>query len=109
MPADRYLLCSSFWVRSVQNHRPFSKRLLDPRKPSLSSPHAGWQWSRSEEPAPYPVARGRPGHCAQGGSRRRERGCRSSSGGSFYLKFSLSVDYKRVAFLSRLSPAPLCT
>lgn len=69
MPADRYLLCSSFWVRSVQNHRPFSKRLLDPRKPSLSSRTQGGSGAgaRSRLRIPWLVAalvtalRGAPG------------------------------------------------
>ena len=56
-----YLLLSSFWVRSMQNHRPFSKRLLDnKRKPLPEPPAPGRGWSRG------PIApSGRPGPAAR--------------------------------------------
>lgn len=85
----RYLLLSSFWVRSVQNHRPFSKRLLDDKtKPLPELPAPGWQvgpgWTARSVPAAALSL-------LLGGSRPR---CvpELPAAGSFYLKLSFGVN-----------------
>lgn len=71
----RYLLLFSFWVRSVQNHRPFSKRLLDDKRkplPELLAP------GRRVEPGAGPFSpSGRPGpRCTEAPGQGVSQSCR---------------------------------
>ena len=82
----RYVLPFSFWVRSVQNHRPFSKRLLDNKRkplPELLAPGRRVDRPHQSQRSPRSPLHGgfRPGRVPE-----------LPAAGSFYLKFSFSVN-----------------